>query len=156
MNELSSKLPFLFACFHARAQKSMLNCHSGAARLRRVHQVRQGPALPAVRGDDQVPHRGSAGGLPQADDHGLVVLVVVVLVHAGPPAHLRRDGERALRLPAHGEALHAAHHDQDVQHPRGSGDAQAVRESGERSNVIFITGALCFEESFGKSWNFIF
>ena len=98
---------------------------SGPSRLRRVHQVRQGPPLAPVRGDDQGSHRGPPGRLPQAHDLDLHL----VLLQA---AHLRGDGLGAVRLPAHGEAVHAAGHHQDVQHSGGPGDAQALREGGER------------------------
>lgn len=62
-----------------------------------LHQGWQGHRVASVCGDDADPGGGAARRLPQADEHGQA-------------AHVCGDGERALRLPAPGEALHGAHH----------------------------------------------
>jgi len=91
---------------------------AGAVGSGGVHQGRQGHRVASVRGDDAAARGGAAGRLPQAHEHGQA-------------AHLRGDGQRALRVPAAGEAVHAAHHHQEQQHPGGPGDAQALLTRGE-------------------------
>ncbi len=69
-----------------------------------MYERREGPPLPSVCGNVQGPDRRPLGSLPQVD------------AERSSPTHLRRDGLCSLRLPADGEALHAPHHDQDVEH----------------------------------------
>ena len=93
------------------------------------------PYVIFIHSSSQGADRGPSRRLPQADGLVVVAGVVQVVVEA---AHLRGDRVGAVRVPADGEAVHAAHHDQDQQHPRGPGDPQAVRQSGE-----LLVGALC-------------
>lgn len=66
--------------------------------------------------DDEGTNRGTAGRFPQA--------------HVDwQTAHVCGDGLGALRLPAAGEAVHAAHHHQGLQHPRGPRDSALVLQS---------------------------
>ena len=75
------------------------------------------PAVPSVCRDEQSSCGRSSLCLPQADEWG-------------EAAHLRRDRERPLRLPATGAALHASHHNKDIEYPGGSRDTEAILKSG--------------------------
>lgn len=85
----------------------------GAVGSRCVHEGREGHRVPAVRGDDSHPHRGAAGGIPKADEHG-------------EAAHICGDRECAVCLPAHGEALHGADYHKKQQHPGGPGNTPTL------------------------------
>ena len=71
------------------------------------------PVVETVCGDEQGSHRGPALHLPQADGHRQA-------------AHVCGDGVCTIRVSAAGEAVHAAHHHQDLQHAGGPGDPQTV------------------------------
>ena len=95
---------------------SQLSLPSGFVGGFGLHQERQGLALQTVRRDVQGQDRRPSRGLSKAD------------AQRSPAAHLRRDWLRSLRVPADGEALHGAHHHQDVQHSGRSGDPSTVRK----------------------------
>ena len=78
-----------------------------------MHQDRQGSSVSPVRGNVQGQDRGLAGGLSKVD------------AERRPATHFRRDRLGPIRLPADGEALHAAHYHQDVEHSRRFGNSQA-------------------------------
>lgn len=69
--------------------------------------------ISTICGDDKGSHRRAVGRLSQVDD-------------LRQTTHLRGDGVGALRLPATGEAVHAADHYQGQQHPGGSGDTTSL------------------------------
>ncbi|KAH7701991.1 putative coatomer delta subunit, partial [Aphelenchoides avenae] len=73
-------------------------------------------------GDDACPPRGSSRRVPEAGR----------LREDAAPAHVCGDRQRALRVPADGQHLHGAHHDQELQHPRGPRDASALRTGDSR------------------------
>lgn len=68
-----------------------------------MHENGQNDSVAAVRRDDQGADRRSAGGVPEADVDG----------ETPHPAHVRRDGLCAVRVPAAGQTLHAADHHED-------------------------------------------
>ena len=70
-------------------------------------------AVSSVCGDDEGESRGAPGSLPQTD-------------RVWEAAHVCGDGECPLRLPASGEAVHVAGDNQDLQHPGGPGDPEAL------------------------------
>lgn len=85
----------------------------GAVGSCRVHKGREGHRVPAVRGDDSHPYRGPPGSIPKADEHR-------------EAAHVCGDRERAVCLPAHGEALHGADYHQKQQHPGRPGNTPTL------------------------------
>lgn len=93
---------------------------AGAVGSGGVHQGREGHRVAAVCGNDPDADRGPAGRVPQADEHGQA-------------AHLCGNRQRALRVPAAGEALHGPHHHQEQQHPGGSRDTQTVLPRGKKT-----------------------
>lgn len=73
---------------------------AGAVGCSSVHQSWKSSGVTAVCWDDTDARGGPAGRLPQADEHGQA-------------AHVCGDGERALCVPAPGEALYGAGHHQE-------------------------------------------
>lgn len=99
---------------------------AGAVGSGGVHQGRKGHCIQAVCGNDPDAHRGSPCCLPQTDEHGQA-------------AHLCRDRQRPLRVPAAGEALHGPHHHQEQQHPGRPGDAQTVLPRGKNRQQTVLS-----------------
>ena len=97
-------------------------CSVGAVGSGGVHQGRKGHRIQAVCGNDPDTYRGSPCCVPQTDEYRQA-------------AHLCRDGQRPLRLPAAGKALHGPHHHQKQQHPGRPGDAQTVLPCGKSTNI---------------------
>mmetsp|Transcript_2737 Transcript_2737/g.6633 ORF Transcript_2737/g.6633 Transcript_2737/m.6633 type:complete len:410 (+) Transcript_2737:80-1309(+) len=80
----------------------------------------QGAGEPPICRHEPHPHRGALRGLPEADRH------------RQQAAHLRGDGQGALRLPAGGVALLPDDHKQAVQHHRGPRDPPPAHKASAR------------------------
>lgn len=80
--------------------------------------------IAAIRRDDESPNRRAAGCLSEADD-------------SRQTAHLCRNGFCALRVPAHGEAVHVVDHHKGVKHLGGFGDAATFLKSGRINSKKF-------------------